>query len=65
VLVDLVGLLQVEEMASVVHDGHAGTWAEESFGADSQLHADAAVRAAVQVERRLLGPLPAACSSRA
>ena len=55
VLVDLLRLLQVREVASTLHDDHAGPWGEMPFGATNQLHADAAVEAAMQIQRRLLG----------
>jgi hypothetical protein len=44
-VVDLLRPLQMEEVTSTFHDGHAGPLAEVPFGATNQLYADAAVGA--------------------
>jgi hypothetical protein len=50
VLVDLIGPLQVQEMASIVDHDHARGRGEETLGAAGQSHADAAVPGCVQVQ---------------
>jgi hypothetical protein len=53
VLVDFSGLFQVREVAGVLDHLHCGIRAKVAFRIKDEIHADAAIGAAMQVKRRL------------
>jgi len=53
VLVDFCGLFQMREVTGALDHLHCGIRAKVAFGITDEIHADAAIGAAMQVKRRL------------